>query len=119
MTDTDARTAAPAPSTDRKLLGLISFIAGAVGVVLPSLFTLSVPFLVRSNVSSYTLLSVLGIGSTVLALVLGLAALVIGLIVLLKKDAPRGFAAAGAALGGAQVVTALISFGQTAMLNFI
>lgn len=122
MSETYAPTAAaPAePKTNRTRLGVTSFIIGAAGVLLTSIFTLTIPLLVRSDVSSYALVSVVGLGSTALALVLGLVALILGVIVLLKKDGtPRGFAAAGAALGGAQVFSALIGFAQSVMYNFI
>ncbi|WP_139417886.1 hypothetical protein [Agromyces laixinhei] len=115
-----APTTAQAPTTNFRLLGVISFVIGAGAVLVTRLLGLVAPLLITTGLSpAYELLNGLGILTNVLSLLLGIAALVLGVLVLLRRGAPKGFAAAGAALGGAEVLSALIGFGQTAFYSFI
>ncbi len=115
MTDLSAPPVEPRPSTNFRLLGLIAFVVGIASVVITRLLGLVAPFLISTALPmAYELISTLGLVANVLSLVLGIGALVLGLIVLLRRDAPKGFAAAGAALGGAEVFGAFIGLVQTA-----
>ena len=110
-----APPAAPSSPTNFRLLGVISFAVGVAAVLMSRLLGLVAPLLINAGLpSAYGLISGISLIATALSLVLGIGALVLGLIVLLRRDAPKGFAAAGAALGGAEVLGAFIGFGQSA-----
>lgn len=110
--------AAPGPTTNFRLLGVISFGIGAAAVLLTRLISLVSPLMISVGMPSYSLITGLGIFANAISLLLGIAALALGLVVLLRRGAPKGFAAAGTALGGAEVLNALIGFGQTAFYSF-
>ena len=114
-----APAAAQAPANFR-LLGVIAFIIGAAAVLMTRLLSLVAPLMISTGLpSAYSLISGMGIFANALSLLLGIAALALGIVVLLRRGAPKGFAAAGAALGGAEVLNALIGFGQAAFYSFI
>jgi len=120
MTDLSAPSVEPRPSTNFRLLGVIAFAVGVASVVITRLLGLVTPFLISTALPmAYELITTLGLVANVLSLVLGIGALVLGLIVLLRRDAPKGFAAAGAALGGAEVLSALIGLGQSAVYSMM
>ena len=107
-----------APTTNFRLLGLIAFIIGAAAVLMTRLLSLVAPLMISAGLPSYSLIAGMGIFANALSLILGIAALTLGLVVLLRRGTPKGFAAAGAALGGAEILNALIGFGQTAFYSF-
>ncbi|MFB6610455.1 hypothetical protein ACFCVO_09055 [Agromyces sp. NPDC056379] len=115
-----APTTTQGSTTNFRLLGVISFVIGAGVVLVTRLLGLAAPLLISTGLpAAYELISGLGLLANVLSLVLGIAALVLGVLVLLRRGAPKGFAAAGAALGGAEVLSAFIGFGQTAFYSFL
>ncbi|SIO26731.1 hypothetical protein [Agromyces cerinus] len=113
-------TAAQGAPMNFRLLGVIAFIIGAAAVLMTRLLSLIAPLMISTGMpSAYSLISGMGVFANALSLILGIAALVLGLIVLLRRGAPKGFAAAGAALGGAEILNALIGFGQAAFYSFL
>ncbi|RXZ48623.1 hypothetical protein ESP57_06380 [Agromyces fucosus] len=115
-----APTTAQGSTTNFRLLGVIAFVIGAAAVVMTRLLGLVSPLLISTGLpSAYELISGLGLLANGLSLICGIAALVLGVIVLLRRDAPKGFAAAGAALGGAEVLSAFTGFGQAAFYSFM
>jgi hypothetical protein len=107
----------PADPARRSPLALVSFISGIVTVVFGAILTLVVPFLVSSQ--GMLAFNLMQIGNISLTLVFGLLAVVLGTIVLLKKGAPKGLAAAGTALGGSALFGAVIGFVQAALYSMI
>ena len=101
----------------RNLLGVVAFVVGLVGLVLRIVVTLGLAFLVRSVVGgTYNLVS--WTGAIVVGLI-GLTALVLGIVALLKRGAPKGFAAAGAVLGGEAVLVLVLTIAQDGILSLL
>lgn len=115
-----APTAVQGSTTNFRLIGVISFVIGAAAVLMTRLLGLIAPLMVSTGLPwAYSLISGMGILANALSLILGIVALVLGLAVLLRRGAPKGFAAAGAALGGAEILSALIGFGQAAFYSAV
>lgn len=110
----DATTAYTAAPPNRSPLGLVSFIAGVVNVLLGSVLSFAVSATIISAAGDYTAVGVLQVAHSAVSVLLALVAIVTGVIVLLKRGAPKGFAAAGTALGAAELFGLLVSFGHAA-----
>lgn len=110
----------PAPASRptgsaRSPLGLVSFIAGAVNVLLGTVLSFAVSATIIAAAGDYTAVGMLQLGQTVVSVLLALVAVVTGVIALLRRGAPKGFAAAGTALGGASLFGVLASVAQSAL----
>lgn len=91
----------PAPVTNP--LGRISFFLGVAIVALGLAFTLTQTALLASS-SGVPALGALSLAHGVLSLALAITAVVTGTLGLIRPGLPRGFAAAGTALGASTLV---------------
>lgn len=112
---------APPPPSGRSAqgaLGIVSFVLGLVTVFIDVVSSLSAAFVLRAPGSTgvYSLIS--GITGTAVAII-GVAALVLGVVVLVQKGSPKGFAAAGVALGGQAVLFVGTSLVQGLLFSIV
>ncbi|MGA0567432.1 hypothetical protein ACO2Q7_08880 [Rathayibacter sp. KR2-224] len=98
----------------RNTLGVVSFILGLAVVLVSLVQTFSLLIVVRTYNVAYSVIS--GIGMSVVG-VLGVAALAVGIVALLKRGAPKGFAGAGVALGGQALLFLLVNLVETAVMR--
>ncbi|MBD5785138.1 hypothetical protein IF650_02995 [Cellulosimicrobium terreum] len=110
--DVPAPAGLPSAARRRSALAVTSFVAGLVTVLVGTLVTLLYPFILSASGYSPITLSTIQIVNTFLGGVAGLVALVTGLLALARRDAGTGLAAAGAALGGAAVLSVVVSLVQ-------
>ncbi|WP_022901155.1 hypothetical protein [Humibacter albus] len=110
-----ASAARPAPAGN--LLGVVSFVFALATVAFDILRAFGLTFLVRVTPAGlYTVVSWTG---TALVAMLALGALIIGILALLRKGAPKGFAAAGTALGAQALLAVLVGLAQTGLYSLM
>lgn len=102
--------AAPA----RSPLGLVSFIVAIANVVIGWGLAFAVSGAIVSAGDSYATIGVLQLVNSVVTVLLALVSIVTGLIALLRRGAPKGFAAAGTALGSVALFGVLMGVAQAA-----
>lgn len=109
-------TEQPGPGV-RNALGLVSFGIGLATVLVSVLQSFGLILLVRFAGSGlpYTLVNVIGMS---LVGILGAVALVLGIVALVRRGAPKGFAGAGAALGGQAVLFLLVNLIENAVISW-
>ena len=104
-------------NTARNTLGVVSFALGLATVLVSTMQSLVVILLVRFAGSGlpYTLVNIIGMS---LVGILGAVALVLGIVALLRRGAPKGFAGAGTALGGQAVFFLLLNLVENAVISW-
>jgi hypothetical protein len=109
-------TEQPGPGV-RNALGVVSFGIGLATVLVSVLQSFGLILLVRFAGSGlpYTLVNVIGMS---LVGILGAVALVLGIVALVRRGAPKGFAGAGAALGGQAVLFLLVNLIENAVISW-
>lgn len=109
-------TEQPGPGV-RNALGVASFGIGLATVLVSVLQSFGLILLVRFAGSGlpYTLVNVIGMS---LVGILGAVALVLGIVALVRRGAPKGFAGAGAALGGQAVLFLLVNLIENAVISW-
>ncbi len=113
--ETDA--APPTSSPKKNPIGVAGFVVGAV---IPLFQLITVVATTQLSTDVVSVFAVVGVVKGVVAGVLGVAAVTLGVIGLVLRDRPRGFAAAGTALGasallgvfGSLLAAALFSVGS-------
>ncbi|QEO14594.1 hypothetical protein FLP10_09305 [Agromyces intestinalis] len=120
MTESDS-TPAPAASSSpygvapdarpRNVIGVAAFIAGVASKLVGVIFGLSVPAILAAD-GAYGVYQLASFITSVLGFVLGAVALVLGIVGLVRPGRPRGFAAAGAAIGAVVVVEVAVGLLQ-------
>jgi hypothetical protein len=98
----------------RSPLALVSFIIAIANILIGWVLSFAISGAIVSATDSYATVGVLQLVNSVLTVLLALVSLVTGLIALLKRGAPKGFAAAGTALGGAALFGVLMGVAQAA-----
>ena len=101
----------------RNILGVVSFAVGLATVLVSMLRSLGLIVLVglAGSALPYTLVNIVGMS---LEGILGAVALVLGIVALLRRGAPKGFAGAGTALGGQAVFFLLLSLVENAVISW-
>jgi hypothetical protein len=95
-------------------LGLVAFVIGLVGVFIDVLQSIGLFLFARyGGPVPYAMVNTFG---TYLIGLIGAVALVLGLLALLRRGAPRGFAAAATALGGTTVLFVLLGLVENLLL---
>jgi hypothetical protein len=95
-------------------LGLVAFVIGLVGVFIDVLQSIALFLFARyGGPLPYAFVDTFG---TYLIGVIGAVALVLGVIALLRRGVPRGFAAAATALGGTTVLFVLLGLVENLLL---
>lgn len=109
-------TERPGPGV-RNALGVVSFGIGLATLLVSVLQSFGLILLVRFAGSGlpYTLVNVIGMS---LVGILGAVALVLGIVALVRRGAPKGFAGAGAALGGQAVLFLLVNLIENAVISW-
>lgn len=117
-----ASTTPAAPARPGRALGIVAFVAGVATVLIDALTTLIYPMVLLGsdyNAGTSAVVAAVGAASGILNLLLGLVAVVLGIIVLVRRGAPKGFAAAGTALGAAALVHVAFSGIQSLLYTLL
>ncbi|UOE43316.1 hypothetical protein [Agromyces larvae] len=92
-----------APARPRNVVGIAAFIVGVASKLVGVGFGLSVPAILAAD-GAYGVYQVASFATSTVGFLLALVAVVLGIVGLVRRGAPRGFAAAGTAIGAVVVV---------------
>ena len=95
-----------APAAPTNPLGRVAFILGLVIVVLGVVFSVLQAMLIATR--NLELIGFLSSANALIVALLAVATVIIGIVALTRPGLPRGFAAAGTALGASALVSVIL-----------